>query len=297
MISNCSHDENGKYSGGKPGDQTGKEWVIQNWYNRPWNYIFRHPNKEVVDLIVLLATKSAENDHIGYDQGDRYSFWNCLKKVGYMPEKIITNCNADCSAGVAAIVKAIGFILGIKELQDVSIYAYTGDLRSYLTKAGFQVLTDSKYLESDDYLEAGDILLYENHHVATCITTGTKADGKWYESAISAQLKVTTDANVRSGPGTSYKVLASVNKKDVVVATGKAYYKDKWWAKTSIGWISMSCLSGWIFERDKWWYLTERKDYNYYANVVVKIDGKYYAFDKDGWMITADRIGSDGSIK
>lgn len=26
MISNCGHDERGKYSGGKAGDQTGTEW-------------------------------------------------------------------------------------------------------------------------------------------------------------------------------------------------------------------------------------------------------------------------------
>ena len=35
MISNCGHDENGRYSGGKAGDQTGTEWRVINWYNRP----------------------------------------------------------------------------------------------------------------------------------------------------------------------------------------------------------------------------------------------------------------------
>ena len=28
MISNCGHDENGRYSGGKAGDQTGTEWQV-----------------------------------------------------------------------------------------------------------------------------------------------------------------------------------------------------------------------------------------------------------------------------
>ena len=32
MISNCGHDENGRYSGGKAGDQTGTEWQVINWY-------------------------------------------------------------------------------------------------------------------------------------------------------------------------------------------------------------------------------------------------------------------------
>ena len=43
MISNCGHDENNRYSGGKAGDQTGTEWRVINWYNRPWKCVLRHP--------------------------------------------------------------------------------------------------------------------------------------------------------------------------------------------------------------------------------------------------------------
>ena len=38
-------------------------------------------------------------------------------------------------------------------------------------------LTESKYLTSDAYLFAGDILLNDNAHVATNLTTGSKASG------------------------------------------------------------------------------------------------------------------------
>ena len=41
MISNCGHDERGKYSRGKAGDQTGTEWQVINWYNRPWKCVLR----------------------------------------------------------------------------------------------------------------------------------------------------------------------------------------------------------------------------------------------------------------
>lgn len=44
MISNCGHDENNKYKGGKAGDQTGGEWALINWYNRPWKCVLRHPD-------------------------------------------------------------------------------------------------------------------------------------------------------------------------------------------------------------------------------------------------------------
>jgi len=46
-IANSGHDERGRYSGGKAGDQTGTEWAIINWYNRPWNCVLRHPNQKV----------------------------------------------------------------------------------------------------------------------------------------------------------------------------------------------------------------------------------------------------------
>lgn len=42
LISNSGHDENGKYSGGKAGDQTGTEWALIPWYNRPWKCVLRH---------------------------------------------------------------------------------------------------------------------------------------------------------------------------------------------------------------------------------------------------------------
>ena len=65
-------------------------------------------------------------------------------------------------------------MLGLEKLQKVSIYAYTGNLRSILKTAGFQVLTASKYLTSGDYLLPGDIMLLEGHHVAINLDAGKK---------------------------------------------------------------------------------------------------------------------------
>lgn len=40
-ISNSGSDEHGNYKGGQAGDQTGREWYIRDWYNRPWNCVLR----------------------------------------------------------------------------------------------------------------------------------------------------------------------------------------------------------------------------------------------------------------
>lgn len=190
MISNSGHDERGKYSGGTAGDQTGTEWQVIPWYSRPWTHCIRHPDANVREWLATLAEEAAANDKIGYDQNQRTTFWGQLKKVGYHPKNITQPCEADCSAGVAAIVKSVGYMLALDKLQQVSADMYTGNERFALAQAGFQVLTDKKYLDSDQYLLRGDILLCENHHTCINLTDGKKVQsggwhwvftgGKWY---------------------------------------------------------------------------------------------------------------------
>lgn len=161
-ISNSGKDERSQYHGGKAGDQTGEEWQIREWNDRNWIAVFRHPDSEVREMIASYAEKAAANDHIGYDQWERLTFWKELSASDYDPSKITKDCESDCSAGVAAIVKAIGFVKGIDKLKNVPETMYTGNERKNLKNAGFEVLTDAKYLKSDAELIRGDILLYHN---------------------------------------------------------------------------------------------------------------------------------------
>lgn len=180
-ISNCGHDERGKYAGGKAGDQTGTEYQIMNWYNRPWLCVLRFEDQKIASMIADMAKKAALNDLIGYDQGtagnsnDRYTFWQHLKASDYDPAQITIACESDCSASTAAIVKGAGYRLNNSKLKAVSIYLTTYNMRQALKNAGAKVLTDKKYLTSGDYLKAGDILLNDNHHVAIAVTSGSKS--------------------------------------------------------------------------------------------------------------------------
>jgi hypothetical protein len=174
-ISNAGHDENGRYSGGKAGDQTGTEWYMRDWYSRPWNGVARHPNARVRAFIATYATHAANNNHIGYDQSQRTTFWDVLKHVKNCdPINIKQDCEADCSAGVAAICKAVGYYVGDKKLQAIDVNMYTGDEEVVLRKAGFDILTDSKYTGQDDYLVTGDILINTSHHTAINCSNGSK---------------------------------------------------------------------------------------------------------------------------
>lgn len=193
-ISNCGHDENNKYSGGKAGDQTGTEWYVRSWYNGNWSCVLRHPDSNVRAMIADMAKAAANNDHIGYDQSQRLTFWEQLQKVNYKPESITVNCEADCSSGVGAIVKGAGYRLGNSSLKNVSPSIYTGNQKAALTGAGFTCLTDSKYRTSDSYLLAGDILLSGGH---TCINLTNGANDSASTAASSSSSCSKTPKNVR----------------------------------------------------------------------------------------------------
>ena len=191
-ISNSGSDENGAYSGGQAGDQTGKEWRMRDWYNRPWSCVLRYPDQKVALKIAQLAIDAALNDKVGYDQSQNRTYLAQLKAAGWEPSKITVACEADCSAGVCANVTAAGHLLGIPALQNHT-GTYTGNMRNALVKAGFQLLTDSKYLTSGDYLLPGDILLNDGAHTATNVTIGKKVKGDWKLGTVTTQPTTPTE--------------------------------------------------------------------------------------------------------
>lgn len=217
-ISNSGKDENSTYHGGKAGDQTGHEWELKAWYNRPWTVILRYPDQAVALKIAELGIAAALNDKIGYDQDQRTTYWKQLQAVGYDPSKITVACEEDCTAGVSSNVRAAGYLMGIKALQNVSICT-SRNMRSVFTKAGFTALTDNKYLTGTKYLLPGDILLCESHHAATNISLGSAVKSSWNPSSKATQepetppeeivielpcVRATSDVNVRQGPSTNY---------------------------------------------------------------------------------------------
>lgn len=106
-IGSARHDENGKYAGGKKGDQTGNEVTTQPMYNhrKGWVcYRFLNPYHAVALKRAMLTACS--NKHIGYSQSDRYG----VIRSGIDTKK---DCNADCSSLVrACIINACGTDVG-----------------------------------------------------------------------------------------------------------------------------------------------------------------------------------------
>lgn len=247
MISNCGKDERGAYSGGTAGDQSGSEYTLISWYNGSWNCVLRHPNPSVRAEISKLATSAAQNNNIGYDQNERLTFWNQLQRFGYDPAAITVPCEADCSSSTASIIKAVGYRLNMSGLKSVSQGLTTYNMRSALKAAGFDVLTETKYLSSASYLLAGDILLNDSSHTAINVTNGGSADtsyggGSSTNTSTAPSNPSTSSGGASTGSGNiSLPTTTNVKHGDLVAIQEGA----KWWTNGSI--------PAWVFGMN--WYV------------------------------------------
>jgi len=223
-VSNCGSSETGGITG-KAGDQTGGEYRIRSWYDFGQDVVLWHPDGKVNELVADLACEAAANDKVGYDQGQRETFWNQLKKVRYRPANIKTKCEADCSSSTATVVKAAGYILNDYKLKAVPVSCWTGNLKAALVKAGYKYSTSSKYTRSDKYLPRGSINLNQSRHVNVNVTAGSlykkdaKGDTNDKKGTKDAKNKkgtyvVTAEdgLNVRAGDTTRFPVIATMKE-------------------------------------------------------------------------------------
>lgn len=173
-IAHASIDENKHISGGQAGNQTGKEACIREWYNKPWTVVLRHPDRLVRERIATIAETLASppyNSLIGYNQGQRNTFHTVAKKVGYNVLDFI-NAHELCETDCSAFVTCICLFAGIKQLEYSGNAPATSTMKSEFKRAGFNVLTDEKYVSHTDYLSKGDILLKPGSHTAIVLDDG-----------------------------------------------------------------------------------------------------------------------------
>ncbi len=109
MVGSARIDENGKISGGKPGDQTGNEVSTQPYYVHSKGWIcMRAKSVPVANAIAKAMLQACENDNIGYCQGHRTTVIGQLRKSGSLA-KISAKTEADCSSLVRACCIQAGF--------------------------------------------------------------------------------------------------------------------------------------------------------------------------------------------
>lgn len=159
-IGEAACDENGKTSYGKPGDQTGKEVRIIDFYvnkQKPWKLIFRAKDKEKRKLLGDSMVAACNNDHIGYaqygssDTQSRYGLYKMIQKYHSIAD-IKEDCNCDCSSLVAQCCCVAGI--------NVSRFMSTSDEVQILDATG---QFDKLNFSADMTFDYGDILWRQGH--------------------------------------------------------------------------------------------------------------------------------------
>lgn len=207
-IGHASIDENGKIANGAAGDQTGKEVCKRDWYNKGWNKLIRAKDPVIAEKIAIACEAACNNDNIGYDQNQRLTLNAEAKKVNHVLANIKTKCECDCSSLVGECVIAAGINVSpaVTTRNMVAVFNATGQ---------FEILTDSKYLNNQNYLKRGDILVKEGSHTVCVLTSGNKIIGNITQTTeakkvshaqnkdlkVAGKYKTTSNLNLRYTPG------------------------------------------------------------------------------------------------
>lgn len=174
-IGSARSDERGKISGGKAGDQTGREVSTQNWYKHSKGWVVLRCKVAGMAKYIAQAMKIiCADDDVGYDQSENKTLWKYLETNGFDVKNIKKAVETDCARLVRVCVQWAANMVGLNvTIPDF----YTANLESKLVSTGlFEKLTSSKYTDQDDYLEEGMILVTSvKGHTVVVLSNGDKA--------------------------------------------------------------------------------------------------------------------------
>lgn len=238
-VGSARIDENGKVSGGVPGDQTGLEVAIEPWYLHKQGWVvIRAKDSNVRERIAICMEAACANNLIGYNQDGSWELYDKSKQYGWDCSKVNVTANTDCSSLVRTCVAyATGKnIPWFSTLNQVIVLSDTGY---------FDIITDAKYTCSPDYVRRGDILCTRTQgHTVVVLDNGSKAGktttpssqnaaqgntalcGKGIGTAVSKQ-----GMCIRSGAYITAKKLATIDTGvavEVLDITASGWYRIVW---------------------------------------------------------------------
>lgn len=174
-------DENGNISGGKAGDQTGREVMIEDYYRHSYGWIGLRAKDPAVRAKLAYAMEAAcANNDIGYDQGNRNTLYIAAEKVGFDPSRVKVKCETDCSALVRVCCAYAGIRVGdFNTATEKRVLMETGKFEE------FNVVDKSSCIRGDILITArqGHTVICVGGNVTTTTQTSTSASsskGKAY---------------------------------------------------------------------------------------------------------------------
>lgn len=171
-IGSARIDENGKATGGKPGDQKQKttpdykgEVSQQTFYDvGKWGYVLRAKTIQAAKQIALSMIRACNNPNVGYNQNKRLE----IIKYG-ISSPTPTSC--DCSSLVRQCVREAGIEVGnFTTANEVSVLMATGQFEKIAYTKGMKL-----------YL--GDILVTKTKGHTVVVTEGETRDATALETS------------------------------------------------------------------------------------------------------------------
>lgn len=214
LFGSARINENGKATGGKPGDQTGREVSTQSYYMSRKGWIALRQDDPVIAVKLAEAMLEACNNNcIGYNQNKRSGVITQLKTFGSL-RRIGINTDSDCSSLVrACVIQATG--------KDPGNFT-TANEKLKLMAAGFREVPIKK--ESD--CRTGDILVTKTKGHTVIVVSGDLPE----EPVGTDKYRVICTAiNVRVKPNPDFKII-KVLKTNAVVTV---YEKKNGWGRIS----------------------------------------------------------------
>lgn len=266
LIGSARLNENGKTTGGCPGDQTGREVGIQEWYmhTKAW-IVLRAKTLAVREAIAYAMAAACNNNHIGYCQSHSHRTRATLaaQPHGYDPAKITTDVETDCSE----LVRLCCLYAGIK----VPSFNTSSERNVLMNTGMFVVYEDGEHCNSSDRLLHGDILVTRTKgHTVVVLSDGpaaaqekdspaaekpkkaTKPEAaRAFSKSMAGTYKTISALHLRSGAGKNKASLAVLPKGTIVhcygyytVADGTRwlYVQTSLYGKEKVGFCSANFL-------------------------------------------------------
>ena len=183
VVGSARIDERGRISGGKAGDQTGKEVSTQSWYKhkKGWR-VLRCKSADKAEKIARAMQAACDNANIGYDQYQRDTLYKLAKDVGFDPALVDAPCETDCSALVRVCLAYAGILVeNFRTSNEASVLLRSGE---------FVELKEGRYTDQSAYLRRGDILVTRTQgHTVVALSNGSKAEAPTNEETPRTILK------------------------------------------------------------------------------------------------------------
>ena len=249
FVGGARINENGTLEGGNPGDQNGKECMIEPWYkhNKGW-YVLRAKERSIAKLIAKDMKAICDNDNVGYSYWDNcYGLFNASKPFGFDASKVSVPCDTNCAKAVLVCVRYAGV--------NVADFSTGDEMEKLLATGKFEVFKDDSHCNYPNELLEGDILVTKTKgHTVVVMNDGKAKDSIQWKSSTEycGNYKVTGNAYLRLYPSIESDDITVVDANLIVFSDGiVAAHEDRLWYHILLDEDTEGFISGKLLEKIK----------------------------------------------